>query len=44
MKREWSSMKREWSEEGDQNVFKKFCLLEMCRKYWRGSGAGRKVM
>ena len=30
--------------KGDQKLFMKFCMLEMWREYWRGSGSGRKEM
>ena len=31
-----------WSE-GDRKVAKKFCLQEMWKEYWRGSGAGERL-
>ena len=32
------------SENGDHNVLKKFCLQDMSRNCWKGSGAGSYVM
>ena len=32
------------NEEGNSKVLEKFFMQKMCREYWRGSGAGSKVM
>ena len=33
-----------WSEKGDSKALEKFLMQKMLMEYWRGSGAGRKVM
>ena len=33
-----------WSEKADSKVLKKFYMQKMPREYWRGSGAGNKVV
>ena len=33
-----------WSEKDDSKVYMTFCMQKVCREYWRGSGAGRKVI